>query len=155
MAANKTENYDEWHRSFKLWMKARGKTHDEVINDFAGSSLLFAVKFTPKAKKTGFLGAAYKPVKVAATGDTIMVRRTSKSTKKKFYHVLASGLRRSSTGFGGWSRVAGVQKGKGNYQEALRIYDSRRRSIGASDLFPRGGAQPGLRRRAAENALIG
>lgn len=157
MATAKTDNFNEWDRAFKVWMKARGKSHDEVINDFGGSSCLFAAKFTPRARKTKFLGTAYKPKppsrvtvltpenrkKIAnAVNDMLAqkelvskaVERIKKGTgsrgrKKKFYHALATGLRRKK---GGWNKYKGVVKGRGNYDEALRLWSSRRSSIGAS-----------------------
>jgi len=123
MATTKASNAKEWKAAFTQYAKVkRNMTHREIINHFGGQACLWAVKFAPKARASKALGAAAKP---KTPGGPRRKRRNDHAT---MFHRLATGYRR---GPGGWVNHRGVHKGEGNYREALRIYNSKRRSIGA------------------------
>ena len=123
MASTKSSNAKEWKAAFTQYAKVkRNKTHREIINHFGGQACLWAVKFTPKARASKALGAAAKP---KVPGGP---RRKRRNEHAPLFHALATGYQR---GTGGWVKHRGVHKGEGNYKEALRIYNSKRRSIGA------------------------
>ena len=123
MASTKSSNAKEWKAAFTQYAKVkRNKTHREIINHFGGQACLWAVKFTPKARASKALGAAAKP---KVPGGPRRKRRNEHAT---LFHALATGYRRTPRG---WAKHRGVHKGEGNYNKALRIYNSKRRSIGA------------------------
>lgn len=132
MASTKSSNVKEWKAAFTQYAKVkRNKTHREIINHFGGQACLWAVKFSPKARKSKALSDKNKPKKPNPT-PTRTPRKGRRSLKQKedvnLFHRLATGYRRT---LGGWAKHRGVHKGEGNYNEALRIYNSKRRSIGA------------------------
>lgn len=102
------KNQRQWREAMNKWYKAtRTASHDDVINHFGGSACLFAIKHTPKARKSKYLGNAAMPVLGAS----------KKNKYKTIYHKLAT--------------KRGAKKGRGNYNSALKDYNSGRRAIGA------------------------
>ena len=127
--AMRTNNVKAWRAAMKTWMKAkRGASHDDCINKFGGESCIYATKFTPKAKKTGAMGAGAKPKAPSGSGSGQPRKRRRRNTHVSMFHALATGYRKSAQG---WVKHRGVHRGEGNYDEALRIYNSKRRSVGA------------------------
>ncbi len=115
----KTSNAREWAQAMKAWRKAkRGASHDDVVNHFGGQACAWAIRFTPKARKSKHLGDAAKPELLGgALGERAPGVKRSRPTKmqQKMWHSLANKTHK---------------RGQGNYYEALRIYSKRRRSIG-------------------------
>ena len=127
--ARTTNNVKAWRSAMKPWMKAkRGASHDDCINKFGGESCIYASKLTPKAKKSGAMGTGAKPKTPSGSGAGQPRKKGRRNTHVSMYHALATGYRRAP---GGWVKHRGVHRGEGNYDEALRIYNSKRRSVGA------------------------
>ena len=129
MATTKASNAKEWKAAFTQYAKVkRNMTHREIINHFGGQACLWAVKFSPKARKSKAISDGNKPKKPSPTPTRSTAKRRRRNDNATLFHALATGYRR---GPGGWVKHRGVHRGEGNYKEALRIYDSKRRSIGA------------------------
>jgi hypothetical protein len=132
MVTTKSSNVKEWKAAFTKYAKVkRNMTHREIINHYGGQACLWAVKFTPKARKSKALSDKNKPKKPSPTPTRSPAKRRRRIKRKEdvnLFHRLATGYRRTP---GGWVKHRGVHKGEGNYNEALRIYNSKRRSIGA------------------------
>ena len=95
----------------------RDMDHDEICNHFARQSCLWAVKYTPKARKSGFLGEAARP-KLKGVSEA----RKRSTGRASFFHALVS---RKHGGHDAHPR------GQGNYNQALKVFNNRRRAIGA------------------------
>ena len=102
------KNQRQWKQAMDKWYKATRKaSHDDVINHFGGSACLFAIKYTPKARKSKYLSNAAKPT----------LGPSKKNKYKTIYHKIAT--------------KKGNPKGRGNYNFALKKYNSGRQAIGA------------------------
>ena len=107
-ATKNKRNHRQWRDAMNKWYKAtRTASHDDVINHFGGSACLFAIKYTPKARKSKYLGEAARPTLGAS----------KKNKYKTIYHKIAT--------------KKGNPKGRGNYNAAVKKYNSGRRAIGA------------------------
>ena len=107
VAVNK-KNQRQWKEAMNKWYRVtRTASHDDVMNRFGGSACLFAVKLTPKARKSKYLGNAAKPV----------LGSSRKNKYKTIFHKIAT--------------KKGNPKGSGNYNAALKKYNKGRMSIGA------------------------
>ena len=90
----------------------RQMDHDEICNHFGRQACLWAVKYTPKARKSGFLGEAARP-KLKG----VSAKRLRATGRASFFHALVSDTN---------------PRGRGNYNKALETFNKRRRSIGAN-----------------------
>tara|TARA_S200002703_G_scaffold110832_1_gene96410 strand:- start:1146 stop:1799 length:654 start_codon:yes stop_codon:yes gene_type:complete len=109
-------------RAFNASMKKYGSvkrdmSHDEVCNHFARQACLWAVKYTPRARKSGFLGEAARP-KLKGVSEA----RKRATGRASFFHALVSRKHGDH---------AAHPRGQGNYNQALKIFNDRRRAIGA------------------------
>jgi len=131
MANLKSSNVKEWKNAFSRYAKVKRKmTHREIINHFGAQACLWAVKYTPRARKTKALADRNRPKRPEPTptrSTTKRRRRIKRREDVNLFHALATGYRRTAHG---WVKHRGVHKGEGNYEEALKIYNSKRRSIG-------------------------
>ena len=156
MATTKSSNAKEWKRAFTQYAKVkRNMTHREIINHFGSQACLWAVKFTPRARKTKALADRNKPKRPTPTptrSTTKRRRRTKRREDVTLFHALATGYRRTAHG---WVKHRGVHKGEGNYDEALRIFNSKRRSIGVLAAgFLKPAAQLGAKVRSRRDLLL-
>jgi hypothetical protein len=105
--------------SMKQYAKVkRQMSHDEICNHFGRQACLWAVKYTPKARKSGFLGEAARPKLKGVTA-----KRLRATGRASFFHALVSRP---------LDKYKAYPRGQGNYNQALKIFNDRRRSIGAN-----------------------
>jgi hypothetical protein len=117
VAANK-KNARQLKESMDKWVKVkRTASHDDVMNHFGGQACLWAVKFTPKAKK-GWLTERHRP----KLNTEVTTRRRRATGHASFFHALVSKPHGSHSAH---------PKGQGNYNQALKVFKSKRRAIGA------------------------
>ena len=105
--------------SMKQYAKVkRQMSHDEICNHFGRQACLWAVKYTPKARKSGLLGEAARPKLKGVTA-----KRLRATGRASFFHALVSRP---------LDKYKAYPRGQGNYNQALKIFNDRRRSIGAN-----------------------
>lgn len=105
--------------SMKQYAKVkRQMSHDEICNHFGRQACLWAVKYTPKARKSGLLGEAARPKLKGVTA-----KRLRATGRASFFHALVSRP---------LDKYKAYPRGQGNYNQALKIFNGRRRSIGAN-----------------------
>ncbi len=106
--------------SMKQYAKVkRQMSHDEICNHFGRQACLWAVKYTPKASiRDEFLAVRSKPKLKGVTA-----KRLRATGRASFFHALVSKPHGSHNAH---------PRGQGNYNQALKIFNDRRRSIGAN-----------------------
>lgn len=112
-------NHKQWVQSMNKYAKVkRQMDHDEICNHFGRQACLWAVKYTPKARKSKFLGEAARP-KLKG----VSAKRLRATGRASFFHALVSKPH---------GKHNAHPRGRGNYNQALKIFNDRRRSIGSN-----------------------
>ncbi len=113
-------NHKQWVQSMNKYAKVkRQMDHDEICNHFGRQACLWAVKYTPKASvRDGYLAVRSRP-KLKG----VSAKRLRATGRASFFHALVSKPH---------GKHNAHPRGRGNYNQALKIFNDRRRSIGAN-----------------------